>query len=137
MPVTAQAPVAGLYSSGLGSAGAVPPELAPVISTWPSCSSVATPSVCAACMLPVAVKVPEVAAVAGTAARPKAAAAAATVTARERCQWIITPLLCVLTDMAGPAVLPNERPGASVAAALTAGLPGWPARRGWPGDTGQ
>src|SRR6516165_10077488 len=103
-PVTAQVPVAGLYSSGLGSAGAPPPELAPVISTWPSCSSVATPSVCAACMLPVAVKVPEVAAVAGAAARPRAAAAAATVTARERRRWIIGPLLCVLADMAGPAV---------------------------------
>src|SRR6516164_5180593 len=62
-------------------------------------------------MLPVAVKVPDAAALAGAAARPTAAAAAARVTARERRQWIIRPLLCVLTDMAGPAGLPPRTAG--------------------------
>lgn len=78
-------------------------------------------------MLPVAVKVPDVAAVAGAAARPTAAAAAARVTARERRRWIIRPLLCVLTDMAGPVARPPRTAGIE----RRGGAHGWMLRLGF------
>ena len=56
LPVTAQVPVAGVYSSALASGPAGPSP--PATKTWPLASSVAVAEYRAVCMLPVSVHFP-------------------------------------------------------------------------------